>query len=183
MAKLMQPNGTEIAVSPGNGYEFSVKELEGMLGGLPTEILLTNHLYLVVNGNYVVDKAILNESATFLLQFYLPEMKNIEICGPALLTDQAEADGDIKATHVLHPSDRVVGRMALDTPDGHTLSTNHSLALLSEADRTWLHGYVVNEPNQAYFVPNGGTWRSDRILLKKGMLVQNEVVHVRGAVL
>lgn len=74
--------------------------------------------------------------------------------------------------HILYKSSRVQGRFALDNVDGFTLSDYHPIIL--KLGNFAIPGTVRTDYDTSWFVPEGGTYRDDRIELHEGMIVRED---------
>jgi len=69
--------------------------------------------------------------------------------------------------HTLYESSRIPGRVALDAPDGYTISSGQRFRL--KLGKYWLNGHAEGVGNTCWFIPDGGNYRQDRISLLAGM--------------
>lgn len=73
---------------------------------------------------------------------------------------------------ILYKSSHVKGRFAFDAPDGSTLDDYYSIIL--KLDNLAIPGSVRTDFDTSWFVPEGGTFRDDRIELREGMIVRKD---------
>jgi len=74
--------------------------------------------------------------------------------------------------HTLYESSRIPGRVALDAPDGYTISSGQRFRL--KLGKYWLNGHAEGVGNTCWFIPDGGNYRQDRIALPAGMTIREE---------
>ena len=77
-AQIIYPNYNNQAVVPGNGTDFTVKELQDIVGGSIERIELPDNMALVVNQDRVLQKLPYNEFASMLFNFNL--YGNVILC-------------------------------------------------------------------------------------------------------
>ena len=71
---------------------------------------------------------------------------------------------------LLFNSTRQRGRLALDSPEGHTLSSGHHISV--KQGEFWIPGIVEGGGESYALIPDRGGW-SERIPLQSGMIVQD----------
>lgn len=68
MAKIYKTNGEIIETEPKNGIDFSLEELQGVVGGYVEIVYLSKELIMVLNEEGKISELPFNELATELYQ-------------------------------------------------------------------------------------------------------------------
>jgi hypothetical protein len=82
---LIKPDGKKVEVSPKNGEDFSLEELQGYVEGYIQIVNLSKSEVLVINEEGKLKNLPLNKEATFICKFRNAIFANDCIVGNALL--------------------------------------------------------------------------------------------------
>lgn len=82
--KVYKPNGQIITTEPSNGTDFSLKELQEIVGGYIQVIYLPDNQVMVINEEGKLDGLEYNDNATEILE----EVMDDFIVGNALICDR-----------------------------------------------------------------------------------------------
>lgn len=88
MATLIKTNGEEIKVQPGNGSDFSLKELQELVNGYIQVLQINDKTYMVVDEEGKIKNKPLNEKATKMVREILLTVDYI--VGDVLICDDSE---------------------------------------------------------------------------------------------
>ncbi len=88
MAEIIKTDGTRIDAVPGNGTDFSLEEMQKIVGGLVEIIDLDEDKCIILNEEGKIDKLPFNEEATKIFHSYFKT--DDYIVGDVLICDNEQ---------------------------------------------------------------------------------------------